>query len=1283
MKMIANREQCLEPAALTDLLAGRLPPERFASALQHVESCDRCTQAAEVAGSGSAFSWIEQAVKATDHAGFSHEPECQAVVGNLLLQPKSRNAGNSGASVLPTETLGPYRLLKWLGSGGMGSVYLAEHQRLKRMAAIKLLPRERLLQSGWLERFNREMTSIAALAHPHVVRAIDAGDEGGWHFLVMEYLDGADLSKVCRRMSDIPLPTACELVRQAALGLGAIHSLGMTHRDIKPSNLFLTRTGVVKLLDLGLVLSGDSPLAADERLTTVGHLMGTVPYMAREQLVDASSVDWRADIYSLGATLFRLLTGRAPFGPATNLAQTIQALSTTPCPPLKSLKPDVPAEVSQLVDRMLSHDPARRPQSAQEVAELLSPFCDASAPQSLIRAALNCPDDQDEQPSSQLQNSQLQPCAQVDGSSGKSKSRWPKWIAAAFIPLAFFAGILITVTTDKGTLVIESDEPGVSVKVTQGDKVVESLRVEKQASVLRLHSGKYIVELTGVDGDGLEISDSKVALTRGEKQVVRIQQRRNATDAEAIDTDSKENQFQGKSLAHWMNLLSREKDVATIAQAMQAVSLLAETEQERLEAARKCMFIARRLGGIVMTGRPDANNANPFVSGWFMTELVDIYPKFFPEPGLQVIIEELEHGTERSAQTCFLFLSAFSTDETNVFIAMPSNSLQVYTEMARSDSGRAQLRKLEKLLKTEIVRSKQATETAEPTDYLAAGHRFIADGGVLCRIDVLRALGDDISNDPQAVEWAQKTLATALDAIERKQAPRGGMGGMIERSPLIPRIALTTQEVLGKLEYNTLPVLLAYLEPAGNVKEADLTTAFTNMAKDKPNEAAAAIVKHFERAQQSSGFFGLISQSDSTARVKIAKETLLATPPESIQVVKALAHALEVSDPTSIFKKEDIEDLLRDMAVRLTREANVSGDANAVMKDDLAIHIFVKVGIPEEQLQEVVDLLQGRDREQVQNMPISYSITRHIDDLLRGNQREPALNSLYVNDGLKQLFESYPRQFIETYAKQLRSVNHDIPRLLVWPPMQPLLRIAVKRLTPVERRLDAGNEMMTEPQAKTLEALFKFLKTPESVAVIQQLDEAYQLALAQVVATYADKNSSDESVEELSNLLHDRLTIARYLGKDVESESAVQKGFVMAGWPVELEQLQTYEKESGYKSIAFYGILQAAISIQTSTDGEQFAHLIEGVYDSRPVGFRKFFIDDLEQSAARFEKGVRVNFLGGELDAACGVWYQAILKPLFSDPATRPRAIAAIKKIVDHLPPESKHFLEDLLPKPL
>ncbi len=168
--MIANREQCLEPPALNDLLAGRLPAHRFSEALQHVESCERCSEAIESAKSsdndGLSLSWIAKAAgekpASDDGERFDHELECQAVLGNLLLHPRPIESG-AERGTLPIESLGVYRLLKWLGAGGMGSVYLAEHQRLKRFAAIKLLPREKLIQTGWLDRFNREMTSIAAL----------------------------------------------------------------------------------------------------------------------------------------------------------------------------------------------------------------------------------------------------------------------------------------------------------------------------------------------------------------------------------------------------------------------------------------------------------------------------------------------------------------------------------------------------------------------------------------------------------------------------------------------------------------------------------------------------------------------------------------------------------------------------------------------------------------------------------------------------------------------------------------------------------------------------------------------------------------------------------------------------------------------------------------------------------------------------------------------------------------------------------------------------------------
>lgn len=577
----------------------------------------------------------------------------------------------------------------------------------------------------------------------------------------------------------------------------------------------------------------------------------------------------------------------------------------------------MPDKIAELVDSMLNHDPLCRPQSAQEVAELLAPFCDATAPQSLVRAALNCSDDQDQQLNSQLNYSHLK--RNVDGdNAGKTKSRWPRWIAAAFLPLAFFAGILITVTTDKGTLVIESDEPGVTVKVTQGDRVVDTLRVEKQPSVLRLYSGKYIVELTGVEGDGLEISDSKVALNRGEKQIVRIQQRKIAADTDAANPDallseSDENRFQGKPLAYWMNMLGREKDVATIAQAMQAVSTLAENDEDRLDAARQCMQVARRLGGIILTGRPSGMNGSPDASGWFMTELNEIYPTFFPEPGLQVIIEELQHGTERSAQACFLFLSSYSFEFGNQGMSndIAFSLREHYAEMAKSDAGRAQLRKLDSLLEKIILRARNLNSGVKASDMsnIAIGNRYLAESGTTLRVEILQALGEDLSEHPHVVEWAKRTLKAAMDAIETG----AGLGAMSARSsPLLPHYVPAIQRALANQDYNSLPIALALLEPRNATNQAELTEAFTKLARDKPQVVVTAIVKHLERAQPSLGFvFGIQDPSARLARLKIAKETLLSNPPESPIVIKALNHALLVKDSTCIFGKEDIEELLR------------------------------------------------------------------------------------------------------------------------------------------------------------------------------------------------------------------------------------------------------------------------------------------------------------------------------------------------------------------------------------
>ena len=271
-----------------------------------------------------------------------------------------------------------YRLLEQIGAGGMGAVYRAEHTRLKRIVALKLLPPSRVQDSRAIARFEREMEAIGRLDHPSVVRATDAGEHGGSHYLVMEYVEGIDLASLAQQQGPLPVADACELTRQAALGLQYIHEYGLVHRDVKPSNLMLTRAGQVKILDLGLALlrGGD----ADSHLTDSGQALGTADYMAPEQAVDSRQVDIRADIYSLGCTLYRLLAGRPPFTAPEypGVVERILAHVNQPIPPLRSFRPGLPAELEAVLDRMLAKKPAGRYAVPREVAQSLEPLAAGS-----------------------------------------------------------------------------------------------------------------------------------------------------------------------------------------------------------------------------------------------------------------------------------------------------------------------------------------------------------------------------------------------------------------------------------------------------------------------------------------------------------------------------------------------------------------------------------------------------------------------------------------------------------------------------------------------------------------------------------------------------------------------------------------------------------------------------------------------------------------------------------------------------------------------------------------
>ncbi|MDY3553307.1 serine/threonine-protein kinase [Gemmata sp. JC717] len=267
--------------------------------------------------------------------------------------------------------LGQYRLAEPLGRGGMGTVYRAEHVRLKKPVAVKVLDPRLVRDDRAVARFQREMEIVGGVEHSNLVRATDAGEADGVHFLVMELIDGVTFSGLLHARGPLPVPEACELVRQAALGLQGAHDHGLIHRDIKPSNLMLSAAGQVKVLDLGLARLRS---AGPDELTRVGEVMGTAEYMAPEQWTQTHAVDIRADIYSLGCTLFALLTGEAPFpgsGPDSFL-RLMCAHQQAPPPAITDRRPDAPPALCDLMLRMLAKNPDDRPATPGEVAAELA-----------------------------------------------------------------------------------------------------------------------------------------------------------------------------------------------------------------------------------------------------------------------------------------------------------------------------------------------------------------------------------------------------------------------------------------------------------------------------------------------------------------------------------------------------------------------------------------------------------------------------------------------------------------------------------------------------------------------------------------------------------------------------------------------------------------------------------------------------------------------------------------------------------------------------------------------
>jgi serine/threonine protein kinase len=288
---------------------------------------------------------------------------------------------------------GDYVVVDKIGQGGMGVVLKAEHQRMNRTVAVKRLSSELMSAEGAVERFYQEAEAAARVIHPNIVTAFDATEHDGIHCLIMEYVVGQDLASIVNRQGPLPVYQAIDYILQAAHGLQYAHQMGVVHRDIKPGNLLVTlepdedpgseRTGgsgssssrapyhqLLKILDFGLARI-DRQVGREQQLTSNDQVMGTCDYMAPEQATDPHGADHRADIYSLGCTFYRLLTGDSPYSGATGMA-VLMAHREAPIPSLTEKRPEVPAELDKVFQRMVAKQPDDRYQSMTDVIAALA-----------------------------------------------------------------------------------------------------------------------------------------------------------------------------------------------------------------------------------------------------------------------------------------------------------------------------------------------------------------------------------------------------------------------------------------------------------------------------------------------------------------------------------------------------------------------------------------------------------------------------------------------------------------------------------------------------------------------------------------------------------------------------------------------------------------------------------------------------------------------------------------------------------------------------------------------
>lgn len=518
---------CPSSDQLRQFYLGILPSNVDAIVL-HLDSCLACQEILEKLDAEE-LPFPSISADTPPQSEFQHELAYRQVEALLLREPRDDVSQETQQQI----RVGDYQILEKIGRGGMGAVYKALHVNLGRIVAIKLISRERLHDDSVVARFQREMVAVGSLNHPNVVVGLDAGEVNGEHYLVMEMLDGIPLSELLGQET-LSIPDVCEMIRQVCMGLSHVHSRGLIHRDVKPSNLMLCRSNdgvpIIKILDLGLACFHRYSQKS-ENLTQSGLVIGTLEFMAPEQGTSSDEIAYLVDIYSVGATLYKLISGHSPYDidHFDTPIKMMHALANE-TPPSVGKYRTLPEELVILIDRMVSRDPKNRPASLQEVAEVLHPYsCDADL--SAILATHSGAKSNAETDISQFTPVSPFPLrnqfdkdhskVQRDTQGSEPRKRF-RMFSLGWIPLvgavgviAVLLGVIVFLKSPHGVVLVEINDPEIQVSIDG----IKALLIKEGKSEFNITPGPHKLH---IQVGNIKFHTSDFEIIRGNTKVLKV-----------------------------------------------------------------------------------------------------------------------------------------------------------------------------------------------------------------------------------------------------------------------------------------------------------------------------------------------------------------------------------------------------------------------------------------------------------------------------------------------------------------------------------------------------------------------------------------------------------------------------------------------------------------------------------------------------------------------------------------------------------------------------------------